>query len=87
MKGLDKLKSRTEWQAYLMTIVIIFLDQFLDIGMDPEHLIALVGSTFGYGVSRGLAKYEKSDNAKAEQPALQAAEKQDADQEGATQDS
>lgn len=60
MSGLDKLKSRTEWQAYLVTIIIVFLDQFMDIGIDAEHLTALVSSTGLYGLSRGLAKYERT---------------------------
>jgi hypothetical protein len=76
MTGLDKLKTRTEWQAYLVTIIIVFLDQFLDIGIDAEHLMAIVSSTGFYGVSRGLAKYEGKGK-----------EVEAAAQEGAAQDS
>jgi len=53
---MDKLKSRTEWQAYLLTITILFLDHFLGLKVETNTLFALVGSTAAYGVSRGLAK-------------------------------
>lgn len=55
---MDKLKSRTEWQAYLLTIMVLFLDHFLGLEFTPETLLALVGSTGMYGLSRGLAKSE-----------------------------
>lgn len=53
---LEKLKSRTEWQAYLLTVAALFLAHFLDIEVTAAELLALVGSTAGYGISRGLAK-------------------------------
>ncbi len=56
----DKLKSRTEWQAYLLTVVSLFLNHFLDLKATPETLLGLVGSAVGYGISRGLAKQEPS---------------------------
>jgi hypothetical protein len=55
---MDKLKSRTEWQAYLLTILVLFLDHFLGLKIDSESLFALVGATGMYGMSRGLAKSE-----------------------------
>lgn len=53
-----KLKERTEWQAYLGTVACLFLDYFLELKVPAESLLALVGATTGYGVSRGLAKTE-----------------------------
>jgi Na+/alanine symporter len=61
MGVLDKLKSRTEWQAYLVTLVTLFLDHFLGWEMTGETLTALVASSGAYGVSRGLAKTEVSN--------------------------
>ena len=55
-----KLKSRTEWQAYLITVACLFLNHFLDLKATPETLLGLVGAASGYGISRGLAKQEPS---------------------------
>lgn len=52
----EKLKSRTEWQAYLITAVTIFVNRFFDIGLTEADLWTLVGLSAGYGGSRGLAK-------------------------------
>ena len=57
---LDKLKSRTEWQAYLVTIITLFCNHFLGLDMDAATVTGLVGATGLYGVSRGLAKNEPS---------------------------
>lgn len=54
----DKVKSRTEWQAYLVTILVLAADHFLGLEVDPEKLWMLVGMGASYGVSRGLAKHE-----------------------------
>ena len=53
----DKLKSRTEWQAYLLTIISLFLNHFLGWDMSPTEIAALVLSATGYGLSRGIAKH------------------------------
>lgn len=55
MRWLDKLKER----EYLMTIgvaVLIVANAVLELGIDIEHLLALVGATGTFAVSRGLAK-------------------------------
>ena len=56
MGPIEKLRTRTEWQAYLFTVAIILADVIFDLGIDKDHLIALVTSTGGYGLSRGLGK-------------------------------
>lgn len=60
---MDKLKSRTEWQAFLATaiveIAVLFAHMFLEIELDETSinmLWMLMGSTGLYGVSRGTAK-------------------------------
>lgn len=55
---LDKLKSRTEWQAYLTTIITLFCNDFLNLGLSELTVGGMVTATVGYGVSRGLAKHE-----------------------------
>ena len=57
---LDKLKSRTEWQAYLTTIITLFCNDFLNLGLSELTVSGMVAATVGYGVSRGLAKNEPS---------------------------
>lgn len=57
---IDKLKSRTEWQAYLVTIITLFCNHFLGLDMDEATIQGLVGATGLYGVSRGMAKHEPS---------------------------
>jgi hypothetical protein len=61
MSAIEKLKSRTEWQSYLITVVVLFADHFLGLDIDPDKLWMLVGATGSYGVSRGLAKGSGSD--------------------------
>lgn len=56
MNGIDKLKSRTEWQAYLLATVTLFLNHFLGWDMDANTILGIVGGTTGYGISRGMAK-------------------------------
>lgn len=58
MGPLDKLKNRTEWQAYLITAIAIFADHFLGLKIDPDKLWMLVGLSGSYGASRGLAKIQ-----------------------------
>jgi hypothetical protein len=53
---LNKLKSRTEWQAFLITVVVLAADHFLGLEVDPEKLWMLVVGSGSYGVSRGVAK-------------------------------
>lgn len=56
MNGIDKLKSRTEWQAFLLTMLTLFLNHFLGWEMSSDTLLAMVGSSGAYGISRGMAK-------------------------------
>jgi len=56
----DKLKSRTEWQAYLTTIITLFCNDFLNLGLSDVTVGGIVTATLGYGLSRGLAKHEPS---------------------------
>jgi len=56
MNGIEKLKSRTEWQAYLLATITLFLNHFLGWEMDANTLLGIVGGTAGYGISRGMAK-------------------------------
>jgi len=77
---IDKLKSRTEWQAYLVTIITLFCNHFLGLDMDEATIQGLVGATGLYGVSRGMAKHEpKNGAAPAAAPATDAPQ----DDEGA----
>jgi hypothetical protein len=66
MNGIDKLKSRTEWQAYLLTVVTLFLNHFLGWDMNADTLYAIVGSTSAYGISRGMAKGSADPDASAQ---------------------
>ena len=65
----DKLKSRTEWQAYLTTIITLFCNDFLNLGLSDVTVGGIVTATLGYGLSRGLAKHEPSSAAAAPAPA------------------
>lgn len=74
MTAIEKLKSRTEWQSYLITVIVLAADHFLGLEIDPEKLWMLVGATGSYGVSRGLAKGAKDPDAppaKPEPPAIE----------------
>lgn len=60
---MSKLKSRTEWQAFLATaiveVAVLFAHVFFDVELDETSinmLWMLMGSTGLYGGSRGLAK-------------------------------
>lgn len=60
---MGKLKSRTEWQAFVATavveVVVLFAHMFFDVELDETSinmLWMLMGSTGLYGGSRGLAK-------------------------------
>lgn len=55
---MNKLKSRTEWQAFLVSIAVLFANRFLDLGLTDDDLWKMVTATTGYAVSRGLAKNE-----------------------------
>lgn len=52
----QKVKNRTEWQAYLVSLIVLFVNQFLGLDIDPETLWQMVGLSGAYGASRGLAK-------------------------------
>ena len=56
MSTLNKLKSRTEWQAFLLSVVVLLVNRFFDLGLSESDLYTLFGGSIGYGVSRGLAK-------------------------------
>jgi len=56
VNGIDKLKSRTEWQAYLVATLTLFLNHFLGWEMDANTILGIVGGATGYGISRGMAK-------------------------------
>jgi hypothetical protein len=74
MEYFDKLKNRTEWQAYLVTVLTIFLNRFLDFGLTEQDLWALVGAATGYGGSRGLSKMGKGKDQGKAPPAAPAPE-------------
>jgi hypothetical protein len=56
MEYLDKLKSRTEWQAFLMAALVMTLNRFFDLGLTEADIYAMFGGAGSYAVSRGLAK-------------------------------
>jgi hypothetical protein len=97
MSGFDKLKSRTEWQAFLVMILTTFAAFFFGIDMEPEKFERLFdmlglawGGTASYAVSRGIGKAGKSGDAPSA-PAPAAEEDQPApaaeeDQPGADSD-
>ncbi len=58
MKYLDKLKSRTEWQAFLLAVGVLFLNRFLNIGLTEADIYAMFGGAGAYAMGRGLAKSE-----------------------------
>ncbi len=55
-KQLEKLMSRTEWQAFLVAVATLFLNRFFELGLTEHDITALFGGATGYAVSRGLAK-------------------------------
>ena len=52
----DKLKNRTEWQAFLVTVIALFADHFFGLEIDEDKLWMLVGAFASYATSRGIAK-------------------------------
>lgn len=68
MDGISKLKSRTEWQAYLLATLTLFLNHFLGWEMDANTILGIVGGTTGYGISRGMAKGSADPDASAAAP-------------------
>lgn len=68
MNGIDKLKSRTEWQAYLLATLTLFLNHFLGWEMDANTILGIVGGATGYGISRGMAKGSADPDASAAEP-------------------
>lgn len=67
MSSIEKLKSRTEWQAFLVMMVTTFAAFFFGLELDPEQFEKLFdmlglawGGTASYGVSRGLGKMGKT---------------------------
>jgi len=88
MNSLEKLKSRTEWQAYLLGLLTLFLNHFLGWDMSPETLFGIVGGSTGYGLSRGLAKRSSDPDSSAKAPkAAEAAEAVEAPQSGSEETS
>ena len=69
---MDKLKSRSEWQAYLVTVIVLVVaaaaKQFFDVEIDQSYLWMLVASTVGYSGSRGIAKFGTNTPAPAISP-------------------
>ena len=54
--ALAKLKSRTEWQSFLVMVAVTFANHFLGWDISAETLTQLWAGQVGYGISRGLAK-------------------------------
>jgi hypothetical protein len=73
MDNLEKLKSRTEWQAYLIATITLFLNHFLGWEMDANTILGIVGGTTGYGISRGMAKGSSDPDASAPQTGTETA--------------
>jgi len=68
MSAFEKLKSRTEWQAFLVMIVTTFAAFFFGIDLEPEQFERMFdtlslawGGTASYAVSRGIGKIGKSE--------------------------
>ena len=62
MKYLDKLKSRTEWQAFLMAALVMFLNRMFDLGLTSADVYALFGGAGSYAIGRGVAKARNEDD-------------------------
>ncbi len=54
--ALQKLSSRTEWQAFLGAVVALFCDHFLGWELSAETIGGIVALVFSYALSRGVAK-------------------------------
>ena len=63
MKYFDKLKSRTEWQAFLVAALAMLLNRFFDLGLTEADIYAMFGGAGSYAVGRGLAKKEVTTRA------------------------
>lgn len=60
---IDKLKSRTEWQAFLVLVVVLFVDHFAGLDISEDTLWMLVAGFTGYAGSRGIAKVGRKKDA------------------------
>lgn len=58
MNYLEKLKSRTEWQAFLISVAVLLANRFFDLGLTEADIYTLFGGAGVYAVGRGLAKTE-----------------------------
>lgn len=63
MKYFDKLKSRTEWQAFLMAALVMLLNRMFDLGLTEADVYAMFGGAGSYAIGRGVAKARGSDGA------------------------
>ena len=93
MSAFEKLKSRTEWQAFLVMIATTFAAFFFGLELEPEQFERLFdtlslawGGTASYAVSRGIGKMGKSGDAAAPAapaPAPSSAPAEDDEDQGA----
>lgn len=88
MSALEKLKSRTEWQAFLVMLVATFSSFFFGIDMEAEQFERLFdmlglawGGTASYAVSRGIGKAGKGVGVAPEPAQPGAASEADSSQE------
>jgi hypothetical protein len=51
-----KLVSRTEWQAFLVSVAVMFANRFLELGLSEGDVYAMFGGSGTYAIGRGLAK-------------------------------
>lgn len=58
MTTITKLRTRTEWQAFLVGVVVMFLNRFLELGLTEGDIWAMFTGSGAYAVGRGLAKRE-----------------------------
>ena len=90
----QKLRNRTEWQAYLISLIVLFINHFFELEIDSETLWQMVGLSGAYGASRGLAKFhvgvahanpvpaKNVEQPAKEEPAPQAGAKESEDESG-----
>ena len=52
----SKITKRTEWQAFLVAVGVLFANHFFDLGIDPDQIKAMFYGGGLYGVGRGIAK-------------------------------
>ncbi len=60
MKYFDKLKSRTELQAILVALLVMFLNRKFGLGLTPDDIYAMFGGAGSYALGRGIAKSNAS---------------------------